>query len=417
MISEKMKNIAERAKKASEVLSLTQTLDKNKILLAISKGINEERETIKKENEKDLKEALQKGKNSAYIDRLKLTDQRIDSMRQMMEDVAELKDPVGEVIKTITRPNGLIIEKVRVPIGVIGIIYESRPNVTADCVSLCFKSGNAVILRGGSDSIRSNKAIYYAMKKAAEKAGAPLDAFILIEDTSRDLVEDMLKAEGFIDLIMPRGGESLIRRVSENSRVPVIKHYKGICHVYVDSDAKLDMAEEICFNAKVQRPGVCNAMETMLVHESVAEEFLPKMAKKFTEAKVTLKGCKRTCEILKDIDAAVDEDFYTEYLDLILNIKVVSSLEEAAMHIAKFGSKHSDAIVTDNKSAGEKFAKMVDSATVYINASTRFTDGGEFGLGAEIGISTDKLHARGPMGLEELTTYKYVVRGTGQVRE
>ncbi|MBU1657325.1 MAG: glutamate-5-semialdehyde dehydrogenase, partial [Candidatus Omnitrophica bacterium] len=322
-------------------------------------------------------------------------------------------------LERLERPNGLVIEKVRVPIGVIGIIYESRPNVTADCTALCFKSGNAVILRGGSDAISSNKAIYNAMKEAASAAGLTEDAFILVEDTSRELVDDMLNSSGGIDLIMPRGGESLIRQVVEKSRVPVIKHYKGICHVYVDEHADLSMAEEICYNAKVQRPGVCNAMETMLVHESVAAFFLPRVFKKLSEAGVTLKGDTAARKILgsKSIVEATEDDFHTEYLDLVLNIRVVDSLDEAVDHIAEFGTDHSDAIVTENEKNALEFTKRVDSAAVYVNASTRFTDGGEFGKGAEIGIATGKLHARGPMGLSELTTYKYVVTGTGQVRE
>jgi glutamate-5-semialdehyde dehydrogenase len=303
-----------------------------------------------------------------------------------------------------------------VPIGVIGIIYESRPNVTADCAALCLKSGNSVILRGGSDSIRSNKAVYRAMKEGASKEGLAEGAFILIEDTSRELVDAMLEASDGIDLIMPRGGESLIRQVVKKSRIPVIKHYKGICHVYVDARAALKMAEEICYNAKVQRPGVCNAMETMLVHEKVAEKFLPVMIKRLKEAGVRIKGCEKTKKIAGAVEDVTDEDFTTEWLDLTLNVRVVGSLDEAIDHIARFGSAHSDAIVTNDKKAGEEFLKRVDSSAVYINASTRFTDGGEFGKGAEIGISTDRLHARGPMGLEELCTYKYVVRGSGQIR-
>ncbi|MGB3057785.1 MAG: glutamate-5-semialdehyde dehydrogenase, partial [Candidatus Omnitrophota bacterium] len=345
-----------------------------------------------------------------------LDDKRIDGMRDMLRQVAGLPDPVGTVLEKTERPNGLVIAKVRVPIGVIGIIYESRPNVTADCAALCLKSGNAVILRGGSEAINSNKAIYEALKKGAKKAGLVEGAFILIEDNSREMVDAMLEATGGIDLLMPRGGESLIRSVAEKSRIPVIKHYKGICHVFVDADADLKMAEEICFNAKVQRPGVCNAMETMLVHEAVAGEFLTRMAGRFREAGVKIKGCPRTRQIITGAEEVTDEDFRTEWLDLILNIRVVRSLEEAIGHIAKFGSEHSDAIVTKNKKNAEAFTRQVDSAAVYVNASTRFTDGGEFGKGAEIGISTDRIHARGPMGLEELCTYKYVVHGSGQIR-
>ena len=414
-----MKDIVEKARKAARWLGVLSTTEKNRILFAMAEGIKVDADRIKKANAVDVARAEENGKNSAFIDRLKLDDKRLDSICSMIKDVVELVDPVGEVLERLERPNGLVIEKVRVPIGVIGIIYESRPNVTADCTALCFKSGNVVILRGGSDAISSNTAIYHAMKEAASNAGLTEAAFILLEDTSRALVDEMLKCSGGIDLIMPRGGESLIRQVVEKSRIPVIKHYKGICHVYVDEYADLNMAEEICLNAKVQRPGVCNAMETMLVHESVAHEFLPSVVKRLLDEGVTIKGDAAAREILGsgNIDEACDDDFHTEYLDLVLNIRVVSSLSEAVDHIAEFGTDHSDAIVTEKEENALEFTKRVDSAAVYVNASTRFTDGGEFGKGAEIGISTDKLHARGPMGLSELTTYKYVVTGTGQVRK
>lgn len=413
---EVMKQITDKAGKAAAYLAVLSTEDKNKALLAMAESIDSSRKDIKKANGLDTKSAEEKGRPSAFVDRLKLDDKRIDGMRDMLRQVAGLPDPVGTVLEKTERPNGLVIAKVRVPIGVIGIIYESRPNVTADCAALCLKSGNAVILRGGSEAINSNKAIYEALKKGAKKAGLVEGAFILIEDNSREMVDAMLEATGGIDLLMPRGGESLIRSVAEKSRIPVIKHYKGICHVFVDADADLKMAEEICFNAKVQRPGVCNAMETMLVHEAVAGEFLTRMAGRFREAGVKIKGCPRTRQIITGAEEVTDEDFRTEWLDLILNIRVVRSLEEAIGHIAKFGSEHSDAIVTKNKKNAEAFTRQVDSAAVYVNASTRFTDGGEFGKGAEIGISTDRIHARGPMGLEELCTYKYVVHGSGQIR-
>ena len=409
-----MKNIIERARASSRLLAVATREDKDKSLLAMAEALDASREKIKKANSIDLKEA--EGKNQAFLDRLKLDDKRIDGMAGMLRDVAALEDPVGDVLEEVRRPNGLVIEKVRVPIGVIGIIYEARPNVTADCAALCLKSGNAVILRGGSNAINSNKAIYEVLKEGSKKSGFIEDSFLLIEDTSRELVDEMLSAVGGIDLVMPRGGESLIEEVVSKSKVPVIKHYKGICHVYVDSEADLTMAEEISFNAKVQRPGVCNAMETMLVHEKVAEEFLPSISGRLKESGVKIKGCSKTRKILTDIEAVRDEDFYTEWLDLVLNIRVVSSVGEAIDHISKYGSSHSDAIVTENEKTAEEFTKRVDSSSVYVNASTRFTDGGEFGKGAEIGISTDKLHARGPMGLEELCTYKYVIRGTGQVR-
>ena len=415
--TEIMKDITTRAGKAAVSLNVLSEERKNEALIAMAGALDVAREDIKKANKIDLDAAVAKGKNKAFLDRLELTDERIDGMVKMFEEVVGLKDPVGEVLESVNRPNGLVIDKVRVPIGVIGIIYESRPNVTADCVSLCLKSGNAVILRGGSDSINSNKAIYDVLKTAAVSKGLDEGAFILIEDTSRKLVDAMLKASDGIDLIMPRGGESLIRSVVENSRIPVIKHYKGVCHVYVDSPADMTMAENICINAKVQRPGVCNSMEAMLVHKDIAGEFLPKIAARLKDAGVELKGCLRTREILgDDVSLATEEDYYTEWLDLVLNIKVVDSVDDAISHISKYGSNHSDAIVTENDESGKEFTKRVDSSAVYVNASTRFTDGGEFGKGAEIGISTDKLHARGPMGIQELTTYKYIVHGEGQIR-
>ncbi|MBD3379483.1 MAG: glutamate-5-semialdehyde dehydrogenase [Candidatus Omnitrophica bacterium] len=412
-----MRGITDRARKASCALSVLSADRKNSALEAMAKALEASRDEIKKANSIDLEEAERSGKNKAFLDRLKLDDRRVDGMISMFRDVKELDDPVGAVMEEIKRPNGLVIQKIRVPIGVIGIIYESRPNVTADCVSLCLKSGNAVILRGGSDAINSNKAVFYALKDASVKAGIDEGAFILVEDTSRQLVEAMLKASGGIDLIMPRGGESLIRSVSENSRVPVIKHYKGLCHIYVDESADLDMAEEICFNAKVQRPGVCNAMETMLVNSRIAEEFLPRIAGRLSSAGVVLKGCPETRKIVENSEEAGEKEFSTEWLDLVLSVRVVDSMEQAIEHIEKFGSHHSDAIITEDERRASEFVKRVDSSSVYVNASTRFTDGGEFGKGAEIGISTDKLHARGPMGLEELCTYKYVVRGTGQIRK
>ena len=415
---EKMKEITERARSSAIELAVMSTEDKDRALVAMAKGLAASKEEIIKANRMDLDNAKKEGKSSAFIDRLELTDKRFQDMCSMLRDVAALKDPVGDVLETVERSNGLVIEKVRVPIGVIGIIYESRPNVTADCVSLCLKSGNSAILRGGSDSINSNKAIYAALKKAADEAGLPDGAFTLIEDTSREMVDAMLSSVDGIDLIMPRGGESLIRAVVEKSKIPVIKHYKGVCHVYVDSKADKAMALNICINAKVQRPGVCNAMETMLVHRDIAREFLPLAAAELKAKGVELKGCEETREILSDeVSPASDQDYSTEWGDLILNIRVVGSLGEAVKHITKFGSAHSDAIVTDDAARASLFARKVDSSAVFINASTRFNDGGEFGKGAEIGISTDKIHARGPMGLEELCIYKYVVKGTGQIRE
>ncbi|MFH1799021.1 MAG: glutamate-5-semialdehyde dehydrogenase [Candidatus Omnitrophota bacterium] len=416
-----IKEITTRARAAQKELSVMSSAKKNELLLAMADGLKDARDLIKKANDLDIANAKKSGKNKSFLDRLTLTDCHIDAMSKMFRNVAGLVDPIGEVIEKRERPNGLIICKKRVPIGVIGIIYEARPNVTADSIALCLKSGNCVILRGGTDAINSNKVIYAALKASARKQGCLEDIFILIEDTSHALVDAMLEASGGIDLIIPRGGESLIREVTAKSRVPVIKHYKGICHVYVDRDANLDMAEKICVNAKVQRPGVCNAMETMLAHESIASDFLPGICEKLIKKGVLLKVCSKTKKILKNLGKGVqlasDKDFATEWLDMVLNIKIVSSMEEAIEHIAVFGSNHSDAIVTENKKNGEEFTNKVDSAAVYINASTRFTDGAEFGKGAEIGISTDKLHARGPMGLEELCSYKYVIYGNGHTRE
>jgi glutamate-5-semialdehyde dehydrogenase len=408
-----MDDIILKARKTAPLLSVMPTADKNKVLLAMADDLTAYAGSIREANELDIKNAVEKGLSEAFIDRLRLTDKRIDSMAGMFREVASLEDPIGKILDQKKRPNGLLIKKVRVPIGVIGIIFESRPNVTADCVSLCFKSGNVVVLRGGSDAINSNRAIYRVLRDAAKKAGAPEDSFLLVEDTSRELVEQMLASAGGIDLIMPRGGESLIKRVVEKSKVPVIKHYKGICHVYVDRTANIAMATDICVNAKTQRPGVCNAMETMLVHKDIAQAFLKKIYGELKDLGVEILGCDRTRRILGgDIKPADDGDYATEWLSLTLNVKIVDSLD----HIEKFGSHHSDAIVTSDAAAGDRFVKRVDSSAVYVNASTRFTDGGEFGLGAEIGISTDKIHARGPMGLNELTSYKYVVSGTGQIR-
>jgi glutamate-5-semialdehyde dehydrogenase len=340
-------------------------------------------------------------------------------MADSLAEITKLEDPVGEVIKAWRIPNGMWIHKVRVPIGVIAIIYESRPNVTSDCIGLCFKSGNSVILRGGSEALNSNTAIFKALESVLAVNGLPDGLINLVTTKDRKAVDALLKLNGYIDLVMPRGGEGLINRVVKLSRIPVIKHYKGICHVYVDEWADLNMAENICFNAKVQRPGVCNAMESMLVHRDCAIRFLPGMLKKFDQAGVEIRGCSLTQKIAKAVKVkkATSKDYATEYLDLILSVKIVESLDEAIRHVNTYGSHHSDSIVTDNYENALEFLKRVDSACVYVNASTRFTDGGQFGMGAEIGISTDKLHARGPMALEELTTYKYMVFGNGQVRK
>ena len=352
------------------------------------------------------------------LDRLLLNDRRIDGMVKVLKDVALLPDPVGEITKMWKRPNGLLVGRMRVPLGVVGIIYESRPNVTVEAVSLCVKSSNAVVLKGGSEAINSNRVLVELLRESAVREGFPEEAIQFVDTTDRSAVKEMLNLDNCIDVIIPRGGEGLIRFVTENAKMPVIKHYKGVCHVFVDEFADLDKAWNICFNAKVQRPGVCNAMETMLVHSAVADAFMPKMIEMFKSAGVELRGCERTVKFDPDyIKPATEEDWYEEYLDLVLSVRVVDSLDQAIDHINTYGSHHSDAIVTENYTNGMRFITMVDSAAVYINASTRFTDGNEFGLGAEMGISTDKVHVRGPMGLEDLTITKYIILGSGQVRK
>jgi len=385
-------------------------------LLMMADNILKSSDKLKEENQKDIKAAQEKKLASALIDRLTLTDKRIDEMADGLRQIAALPDPVGEVMRMWRRPNGLLIGKVRVPLGVVGIIYESRPNVTADAAGLCIKAGNAVVLRGGSEAIHSNIAVANILLEAAANAGLPDGCIQYIDVADRQAVTELLKLDEYIDVIVPRGGKDLIRFVMENSTIPVVKHEDGICHTYVDSDANLEMAESVCFNAKVQRPGTCNAMETLLVHEAIAEKFLPSMCRKFAEAGVELRGCEKTQKICPDVKPATEEDWRTEYLDLILSIRVVDSLDEAIDHIMTYGSHHSDAIITDNYQKSQCFLQEVDSAAVYVNTSTRFTDGYQFGLGAEIGISTQKLHARGPMALEELTSYKFIVYGNGQLR-
>ena len=389
---------------------------KSGILKSMARELDAQREAIGSANEQDLKTGEKNGLPGPMLDRLKLTKQRIDSMIRGINEVADLKDVVGSLISQTVRPNGLLIKKIRVPIGVIGIIYESRPNVTADAASLCLKSSNAVILRGGSEALNSNQAISQALQAGGLKKGLPANAIQFVPTPEREAVKELVQLEGLVDLIIPRGGESLIRAVAEMARVPVLKHYKGVCHTYVDATADLNMAIEICVNAKCQRPGVCNAMETMLVNQQIAEKFLPLVAKRLIGHGVELRGDKKTRQLIPQAREASEEDWYQEYLDLILSVKVVADVAEAVAHINKYGSQHSDAIVSESESNQRFFTQNVDSATVYVNASTRFTDGGEFGMGAEMGISTDKLHARGPVGIEELTTYKYVIEGNGQVR-
>lgn len=416
-LSKKIRQIAKIAQEASRALLSVPLSTRNKVLREMATSLTKNKKAILRANRKDITKAKRMGLSFSLIDRLALNQKRIKAMADSLLVVSGLSCPVDQVIKSWNRPNRLRIQKVRVPIGVIAIIYESRPNVTSDCIGLCFKTANAVILRGGSEAINSNLAVFKALKSVVKKHKLPDGIINLLSTTDRRAVDLLLKQDSYIDLVIPRGGEGLINRVVRLSRIPVIKHYKGICHVYVDEQADLDLAEKICFNAKVQRPGVCNAMETMLVHKNIAQRFLPGMLHKFRLAGVEIRGCDATGKIVKGIKRASEKDFHTEYLDLILSVKVVKTLKEAIGHINNYGSRHSDAIVTKSKANSLQFLRQVDSACVYVNASTRFTDGFQFGMGAEIGISTDKLHARGPMALEELTTYKYMVFGSGQIRK
>jgi len=408
--------MGERAGLASRELAKLSTKKKNAILEAMADELTAQKETIQEANAKDLAAGKEAGLSAAMLDRLELNDTRIESMVKGLLDVAVLEDPVGTEISHWNRPNGLQIKKVRVPIGVIAIIFESRPNVTADAASLCFKTSNAVILRGGKEAVHSNQAIAKALREGGAKKNMPADAIQLVETTDRDAVRELAQMVGKIDLLMPRGGESLIKAVTEMAWVPVIKHYKGVCHTYVDATADIDMALAISENSKCQRPGVCNAMETLLVHKDAADAFLPKMIARFKECGVELHGDKTVQKFDSDVIAATEADWPKEYLTLTLAIRVIDSVDTAIEHINTYGSHHSDTIVTADAGSEKAFLAQVDSSAVYVNASTRFTDGAEFGMGAEIGISTDKLHARGPMGLEELTTYKYIIEGTGQIR-
>jgi glutamate-5-semialdehyde dehydrogenase len=423
-LKEQIYDYGRRARAAARVLARTSSEQKNAGLLAMADEIVSAAEPILAANAKDLEKATADGLSKAMLDRLTLTTARLAAMADGIREVAALSDPVGEVLKKWTRPNGLRISKVRVPIGVVGIIYESRPNVTSDAAVLCTKTGNATILRGGSESIHSNVAIAAALSRGAARAGLPADSVLLIPTTDREAVKHLCEMDKYLDVIVPRGGKGLIETVVRHARMPVIKHYDGICIIYVDRDADLAMAESIVINAKCQRPGVCNAIETVLVHEAVAEKFFATTGKALTDKGVQLRCDTRALKTATQLStlnsrlvvAATPADFQTEFLDLILAVRVVESLDEAVDHIELNGSHHSDGIVTADAETAERFLAEVDSATVYWNASTRFTDGGEFGFGAEIGISTDKLHARGPMALEELTTYKYLLRGTGQIR-
>jgi len=416
-LAEQIRRIGTQGVAASRALARLTSRKKNGLLEAMANELDARRDSILHANSLDMQAGREKGLTGALLDRLELTPKRFDAMVKGLHEVVALKDPVGHEISCWMRPNGLEIRKVRVPIGVVGIIYEARPNVTADATALCIKTSNAVILKGGSEAIHSNTAIARALQEGGEKKGLPPYAVQLIESTNRQAVRELVRLDGLLDVVIPRGGEGLIRAVSEMATVPVIKHYKGVCHAFVDREADLEMAVAIVENSKCQRPGVCNALETLLVHADVASEFIPKVANRLLARKVELRGDTAACTLVPEMHPATEQDWSEEYLDLILSVRVVPSLEAAIEHINQYGSHHSDTIVTKNESSQKRFLHEVDSAAVYVNASTRFTDGNEFGLGAEIGISTDKLHARGPMGLEELTTYKNQVMGSGQIRE
>ena len=411
-----IRQMGERAVTASRALATLSTRKKNLILEAMADALDANRARILAANARDMAAGREAGLADAMLDRLHLTDARLDGVINAVRSLVGLRDPVGREIARWTRPNGLLIRKMRVPLGVIGIIYESRPNVTVDAAALCFKASNAVILRGGREALQTNIALADALQRGGATKGLPPDSIQLISVTDHDAVRELVQLEGLVDLVIPRGGERLIRTVAEQARVPVIKHYKGVCHVYVDKAADPDMALSIIENAKCSRPGVCNALEKVLVHRDIAPSFLPLLAERLRARRVELRGDEAARAAVPDLLPATDEDWDAEYLDLVLAIKVVDDVQAAIDHINRHGSHHSDSIVTADTKARDQFLQQVDSACVYVNASTRFTDGGEFGLGAEIGISTDKLHARGPMALEELTTYKYLVTGNGQIR-
>ncbi len=409
--------IARKAKEASNPLARLSSEIKNQALFEMADDLERRCHRLIEENQRDLSAGEKARLSSAMMDRLKLTPLVIQEMANGLREVAHLPDPVGEVVRMWKRPNGLIVGKMRIPIGVIGIIYESRPNVTADASGLCLKSGNSVILRGGSEAFHSNQAIGHILRKALVKTGLPQEAIQIFPHTERKAIQEMLQLEGKIDLVIPRGGEELIRFVTDHSKIPVIQHFKGVCHIFVDESADLEMATRICLNAKVQKPGVCNAMETLLVHKNVAGRFLPKLKESLQKEGVELRGCPQTQKVLPGIKAAKEEDWSMEYLDLILSIRMVKGIEEAMKHIATYGSLHTESILTSDYGNAQRFLKEVNSSCVLVNASTRFNDGFELGLGAEIGISTSKLHAFGPMGLEELTTTKFIVYGEGQIRK
>jgi len=406
-----------KAKGAARPLSVMIAMKKNAALLAMAEGLEAAEEALLEANEEDLKDFEGDESRAAMADRLRLTPERIADMAKQIREIAKLRDPVGESQGFWQRPNGMRVGRVRVPIGVIGMIYESRPNVTADAAALCLKSGNVCVLRGGSEALHSNKAIAKVLGEAAQKSGIPDGAITFIDRPDREVVLALLKSDQYIDLIIPRGGDALMKTVTEHATIPVIKHDKGVCHVYVDSDVDLAMAQRISLNAKVQRPSTCNTMETLLVHEKIAKKFLPALAEEFVKAKVEMRGCPKTCHLVPEAKPAEDEDFGKEFLALIVAIKVVKDMDDAMNHICQFGSRHTETIVTNDYDRALRFLREVDASAVMINASTRLNDGYEFGLGAEIGISTSRIHARGPMGLEDLTCSKYLVYGTGQIRE
>ena len=410
-------SLGKRAKAAARQLAQISTADKNRTLSLMADQIEARRSFLIAENGKDLKAAKTAGVSSAVLDRIALDTGRIKGMAKGLRDVVALPDPVREVVKMWRTPNGLQVGRMRIPLGVIGIIYEARPNVTGDAAALCLKSGNAVLLRGGSEAHHSNQAIGAILREACAETSVPQDAVQMVEVKDHAFVNELLQLESYIDLIIPRGGEDLIRAVVANSKIPVIKHYKGVCHVYVDVDASLETAKRICFNAKVQRPAVCNAMETLLVHEAIAPKFLPPMIAEYQAAGVEIRGCEKTRALAPGVKPAAESDWTEEYLDLILAVRIVKDMDEAIEHIERYGSEHTESIVTTNYQRSREFIDRVNSSAVMVNASTRFNDGGELGLGAEIGISTSKIHAFGPMGLEELTTTKFIVFGDGQIRE
>lgn len=414
---EAIRQMGRDARTAAHQMAKVGSAQKRQALESVAVALGQAREAIEKANQKDIEEALGKGLPAAKVDRLRLSDKVLGEMMDGLREIAQLPDPVGEITRMWTRPNGLRVGKMRIPLGVVGIVYESRPNVTIDAAALCIKAGNAVVLRGGSEAFHSNQCLAGILQTSLKASGLPAQAVQLVGTTDRNAVLELLQLEGSIDVMIPRGGEDLIRFVTANARMPVLKHYKGVCHVYVDAGADYEMAEKICLNAKVQRPGVCNAMETLLVHRDVAESFLPQMAAAFRREGVELRGCEKTRAIIADCLLATEADWYAEYLDLILAVKVVDSMEEAISHLTTYGSQHTEAIVTGDFDRAHRFLQEVQSSLVLVNASTRFNDGFQLGLGAEIGISTSRLHAFGPMGVEELTTTKFIALGNGQLRE